>query len=137
VALIVLGSVLKRWRFKTVVAAGIGFGVLRYILYATNSTPFVLIGLSMHGVAFTFTYISMQIYLAERIEPSWRTRAQALLSLMTAGVGNLTGYLGCGVWFSICSASEPVQWTLYWSVLCALVVSVGSYFLIWYRDQVD
>ncbi len=31
------------------------------LLYATESTVPVLVGLSLHGVAFTFTYISAQI----------------------------------------------------------------------------
>ena len=43
IALIGMGAILRRWRFKWVVATGIGFGVLRYALYSTNSTVFVLL----------------------------------------------------------------------------------------------
>jgi nucleoside transporter len=135
IALISMGAILRRWRFKWVVATGIGFGVLRYALYATNSTMLVLLGLSLHGIAFTFTYVSTQIYLAERIESSWRTRAQALLSLMTGGLGNLTGYLWCGAWFAVCTTDGMVQWWSYWSGLGALVVVVLIYFTSRYHGK--
>ncbi len=135
IALIFIGGILRRWDFKIVVAAGIGFGVLRYFLYATNSTIPVLIGLALHGVAFTFTYISTQIYLAERIEPAWRTRAQALLSLMTAGLGNLAGYLGCGAWFSICKTDDIANWSSFWAGLCVLVMIVLVYFFVSYEGS--
>ena len=132
-ALICIAGILQRWSFKSVVVLGIGFGVLRYLLYATNSAIPVLIGLALHGLAFTFTYISTQMYLAERIDPSWRTRAQALLSMMTAGFGNLTGYLWCGAWSTMCKQDGVVQWTVYWSGLAALVMIVLVYFAVSYH----
>ncbi len=135
IALVSMGAMLRRWRFKWVVATGIGFGVLRYALYATNSTFFVLLGLSLHGIAFTFTFIGSQIYLAERIEPGWRTRAQALLSLMTGGLGSLTGYLWCGAWLAMCTSHGNVRWSLYWGGLSALVVVVLIYFTTRYHGR--
>ena len=135
IALVSMGAMFRRWRFKWVVATGIGFGVLRYALYATNSTFFVLLGLSLHGIAFTFTYIGSQIYLAERIEPGWRTRAQALLSLMTGGLGSLTGYLWCGAWMAMCTSDGSVHWSLYWGGLSALVVGVLIYFTTRYHGS--
>jgi Nucleoside H+ symporter len=128
IALVSMAAILRRWRFKWVVATGIGFGVLRYALYATNSTILVLLGLSLHGIAFTFTHIGSQIYLAKRIEPGWRTRAQALLSLMTGGLGSFTGYLWCGAWLAMCTAEGRVHWSLYWGGLNLLVVGVLIYF---------
>ncbi len=82
-ALLLIGRIQFRWKFHWIVSAGIGFGVLRYLLYSTNSSTFVILGIACHGLAFTFTHISSQVYLAERIDAQWRTRAQALLSLMT------------------------------------------------------
>ena len=134
VALVCIGGILQRWKFKWVVSAGIAFGVLRYLFYATDHKWMVLLGLSLHGVAFTFTYISMQIYLAERIDALWRTRAQALLAMMTAGVGNLTGYLACGAWFTFCTLEGGVEWAKYWGWLCAAVILVLVYFSSSYRD---
>jgi MFS family permease len=133
--LIGISAILYRWQMKFVVLAGIAFGILRYVLYATGVTWAVLLGLSLHGVAFTFTYISAQIYLAERVDPYWRTRAQALLSFMTGGVGNLAGYLLTGWWMRLCGGGSNPDWAFFWLGLSFLVFSVGIYFGFSYRED--
>lgn len=139
IALIGISAILQRWPMKWVVLTGIALGVGRYVLYATESTVPVLVGVSLHGVAFTFTYISAQIYLAEQIEAAWRTRAQALLSFMTAGVGNLAGYLFTGAWLRACSTVEEsgtnVAWPMYWIGLAAVVFGVFLYFGLSYKGK--
>jgi MFS family permease len=92
-------------------------------------------GVGLHGLAYTFTYISTQIYLAKKIDPAWRTRAQALLSMMTGGFGNLAGYLFTGAWLALCETQGDVDWTQYWLVLNGLVLLVLVYFAISYRDK--
>jgi uncharacterized membrane protein len=105
------------------------------VLYATNIVTPVLFGLALHGVAFTFTYISTQIYLAEKIEPGWQVRSQALLSLMTGGVGNLAGYLSTGVWLGFCQTGEAINWSVYWSGLGVVVFVVMCYFAFSYKGR--
>jgi len=133
--LIGISAILYRWQTKWVVLVGIAFGVLRYVLYATGITWGVLLGLSLHGVAFTFTYISIQIYLAEKIQAQWRTRAQALLSFMTGGVGNLAGYLLTGGWMGLCGGRNEPNWTAFWLGLAASVLAVMIYFGFSYRAE--
>lgn len=135
IALVCIGGILQRWTFKWVVSAGIVLGVLRYALFATNSTVLVLLGLALHGAAFTFTYIRIQIYLAENIESSWQTRAQALLSLMTGGLGNLSGYLCCGAWMAMCTVEDRVLWRNYWGGLSVMVMIVLVYFATSYCGE--
>jgi len=134
--MVAIGGIMTRWRLKWVIMIGLLCGLLRYGLYAMNMTIPVLVGLGLHGFAFTFTYISTQIYLAEKIEAQWRTRAQALLSLLTGGVGNLTGFLITGSWLHFCrNASGGVLWTEYWLGLGTLVLLVLIYFAIGYRSK--
>lgn len=134
-ALIGISALLYRFSMKWVVLAGIGFGIARYVLYASGVTWAVLLGLSMHGIAFTFTYISTQIYLAEKIDAAWRTRAQALLSFMVSGVGNFTGYLLTGGWMSLCGGKAAANWTLFWLGLASLVLAVFVFFGVGYRGE--
>ncbi len=134
-ALIVISALLYRFKMKWVVLAGIGFGIARYVLYASGITWAVLLGLSMHGVAFTFTYISTQIYLAEKIDAAWRTRAQALLSFMVGGAGNFAGYLLTGGWMSLCGGKAEPNWTIYWLGLASLVLAVFVFFALGYRGE--
>ena len=55
----------------------------------------------------------LRVYIDQRVDPSWRARAQALISLMSGGVGNLTGYLGTGAWFGFCNRSGNPDWVLF------------------------
>ncbi len=132
--LLIMAQVVHRFGFKRVVCLGIFLGVLRYGLYALSEPLAVLMGIALHGMVFTFTYISAQIYLAERIDPNWHARAQALLSLMSGGVGNLIGYLAVGAWLQVCESPEGRSWPLYWGVLATMVLAVLTYFGVSYRS---
>jgi len=133
--LFAIGGILSRWQLKWVIMTGLFCGVLRYALYATNSPIPVLIGVALHGLAYALTYISAQIYLAKKIDPSWRTRAQALLSMLTGGVGNLAGYLFNGSWLAYCEHEGQENWRLFWSGLCFLVICVLIYFAQSYKGR--
>ncbi len=133
IALFSLGTLLLRWRLKWVIACGLGFGVLRFALSAMNGTGWLLAGVLLHGCSFTLVFITAQIYLEERVDARWRARAQALLTLMTGGVGNLLGYLGTGWWFSACTRPTGTQWPLFWGGLSAAIGFVMLYFLAAYH----
>jgi len=135
VATFSLGWLLAKWRLKWIFACGLGFGVLRFVLSAVNQKYWLLAGVALHGASFALVYITAQIYLEQRVDPAWRARAQALLSLMGGGVGNLIGYLGTGWWFAACARPTGTQWPLFWGVLAALVGMVLVYFLTAYRGK--
>ncbi len=130
-----IGSVMVDWKLKWVILVGLFSGLVRYLFYAMDGQIPLLLGVCMHGMAFTFTYISTQIYLARRIAPQWRTRAQALLSLLVGGVGNLTGYLVTGTWLAMCTNGSDVNWRQYWIGLGLLVLAVLIYFAINYQGE--
>ena len=130
-----LGWLLLNWRLKWIFALGLSFGVLRFVLSAINGKAWLLAGVTLHGASFTLVFITAQIYLDQRVAAAWRARAQALMSLMNNGAGNLIGYLGTGWWFSECVLPTGTQWPLFWSGLAALVGLVLIYFLSAYRGQ--
>jgi nucleoside transporter len=127
--LFAIGAILSRFGFKRVIAIGLICGILRYALYAFDTPWGVLTGIALHGFAYTFIFISAQLYLAERIKVQWRTRAQALLSMMTGGIGNLVGYLLTGGWLAVCEADGVTSWTVYWLGLTSIVALVMVYFV--------
>ena len=90
-AMFALGALLVRWRLKWLFACGLSCGVLRYGFSALDTQAWLLAGVALHGVSFTFVVITAQIYLNERVDAAWRARAQALMSLMSSGVGSLIG----------------------------------------------
>ena len=135
VATFSLGWLLLNWRLKWIFACGLGFGVGRFVLSAFNDRAGLLAGVALHGASFALVYITAQIYLEQRVDTTWRARAQALLSLMGNGVGNLIGYLGTGWWFAVCARPAGTQWTFFWGGLAAAVTAVLAYFLTAYQGR--
>jgi MFS family permease len=135
IAMLFLGRVLLRWRLKWVFACGLSFGVLRFALSAWDRSTWLVAGVMLHGVSYTLVYITAQIYLDQRVEHAWRTRAQALMALMSNGVGNLLGFLGAGAWFAACSSTGVHQWPKFWLGLTGAVAAVLGFFLVAYQGR--
>jgi Nucleoside H+ symporter len=135
-AIFSMGWLLLQWRLKWIFVCGLGFGVLRFAFSAINHKACLLIGIALHGASFALVFITAQIYLDQRVDTAWRVRAQALLTLMNNGVGNLIGYLGTGWWFANCARPAGTQWTLFWGGLSATVAVVMIYFLTAFRGKV-
>jgi hypothetical protein len=133
IAMFSLGTLLLKWRLKWIFACGLSFGVLRFTLSAISTKAFVLAGALLHGCSFTLVLITAQIYLDQRVNPAWRARGQALLSLMNNGVGNLLGYLGTGWWFAACSQAGATPWPRFWAGLAVVAGLVMAYFLAAYH----
>ena len=132
IAMFGLGWLLLNWRLKWIFACGLGFGVARFALSAFNTENSLLLGVALHGASFVLVFITAQIYLDQQINPAWRSRAQALLTLMNGGVGNLIGYLGSGWWFGACTKAGGTSWPVFWAGSSAMVGAVLVYFLVAY-----
>jgi len=137
IAMFSLGWLLPNCPVKWIFTCGLGIGILRFTLSAMNVKFGLLTGIFLHGGSYTLVFITAAIYLDQRIDPAWRTRAQALLALMNSGVGNFVGYLSTGWWFNACTHNSGTRWTLFWGVLAALVGGVLIFFLSVYRTQGD
>jgi len=135
IAMFSLGALILKWRLKWIFLCGLGIGVLRFVLSALNTKTWLLLGVSLHGASFTLVFITAQIYLDQRVERAWRARAQALMTLMSNGVGNLIGYLGAGGWFIVCAGTNGTSWPLFWGGMAVIVVAVMIYFLRYHGDD--
>jgi len=131
--LLLLARLFVRVRLKWIFLGGILFGLLRFSAFALDGRQWVVTGVSLHGLCYTLFFITGQIYLAERIEKGMQARAQALLSLMSGGVGNLAGYLCTGWWREACLKDGATQWSLYWSGLAIATAVVGVGFFLSYQ----
>jgi MFS family permease len=135
ISMFTLGTLLIKLRLKWLFVTGLGFTVLRYVFCAFNTRLLLLAGVFLHGFSFVPVLVTAQIYLDQRVDASWRARAQALNTLVTSGIGNLVGYLSTGVWFSACTGPGGTRWTLFWSGLAAGSGAVLVYFLSAYRGR--
>ncbi len=124
-----------RWRLKWIFALGLGLGVVRFAMCALGESWSLITGVVLHGGSFTFVIIMAQIYLDQRIDPAWRARAQALMTLLNSGVGSMAGYLSTGAWFAACTTDGATRWPLFWSGLSAATGLVLVFFLVAYRGR--
>lgn len=129
-----VARLLTEVRLATLLNSAIAVAVLRYVLFATGSVWGVFAGVFLHGICFTLFFIPAQIYIEQRIAREMRFRAQALMTLLISGFGNLLGYLGCGALKSWCEGDGHTRWRLYWGVLAAAVAAVWAYFWQAYRE---
>ena len=135
ICMFTLGALLAKWRLKWIFVAGLGFSVLRFVLCALNSRVWLLAGVFLHGASFTLVFITAQIYLDQRVDAAWRARAQALMTLVNSGFGNLAGYLSTGAWFAVCTGPAGTRWTLFWNGMAVMSAAVLVYFLAVYRGR--
>ncbi len=134
--MVVLSSLLSRYRLKWVFLSGIAFGVARYALFTHGSPWAMYLGIFLHGACFTLFIVTAQIYLEQRIPPEMRARAQALLTLMMSGIGSLVGTLGCGWWRVMCKdGGTAVDWSRFWLGLTVVMMGVMLFFAIAYRGR--
>lgn len=136
IAMFSLGALLVRWRLKWILGIGLALGVLRFTLCALDEKVALLVGVALHGCTYTLFFTTAQIYVNERVDSTWRARAQALLTLMLAGVGHLLGYLSTGWWYRVNDGTQGTRWSLFWGVLAAVIACVLVYFLSVYRGRV-
>ena len=133
--MIALSSLLTHLRLKWIFLTGIGFGIVRYALFALDTRAALFTGIFTHGLCYTLFFITSQIYLEQRIPQAMRARAQALLTLMSGGIGNLIGTLGCGWWWLACKRDGHAGWPLFWTVLALAMAGVFVFFALNYRGR--
>lgn len=135
VSMLGLAWLFTRVRLKWIFLSGIAFAVVRYGMCALDTRGWLLAGISLHGFSFTLYFITAQIYLEQRVDPRMRARAQALLSVMIGGFGNLIGYLGTGWWRHACMEGAATDWTRFWWGMCASAAVVFVCFAASYRGR--
>jgi MFS family permease len=129
-----MARLLMEVRLSTLLNGAIAVAVLRYVLFAIGTVPGMVCGVFLHGICFTLFFIPAQIYIEQRIPKEMRFRAQALMTLLISGFGNLLGYLGCGALKGWCDEGGQTHWGLYWGVLAVVAAAVGVYFRLAYRE---
>jgi MFS family permease len=135
-AMVLMATVLARYRVKTILCWALGLSALRYFLSAvagwTEWVPWHLAGVALHGVCYTFYFITAQVFLDRRVPEGLRSQAQGLLTLASAGVGPLVGAALCGWLHGLVVTPEGGGWGLFWSllggvILLCLVVMLVAY----------
>ena len=126
--MILLAFLLRKFGFRRLFLAGLLLTFTRFALAACDTKASLLLSLICHGASFVLVYIVAQLYMEQHIDGQWRTRAQALLSFLNGGIGNIIGYLGTGWWFFRCTTPQGTNWHLFWGVLAGFMLIVTMHF---------
>ena len=137
VAMLVLAGVMTRFRLKTLLLWALGLSVLRYGMSAHAGATAVLgwhiAGIALHGVCYTFYFITAQVFLDRRVAPHLRGQAHGLFTLTSSGLGPLLGALVCGWLRARLIQPDGHGWLELWSLLGAMIAGCFILLAVFYR----
>ena len=121
-AMAALGFMLKRWGAKWVLMAGMALELFRFAAAgAAESAALVYAGLSVHGLAYTFTMVTAVICLDGFCGERDRAGAHQLFNLATAGVGGFLGSYAAGIALDLCaSPAGGTDYRAFWAIPLAI-----------------
>jgi MFS family permease len=127
---------LPRIGIRWALAIGVIAWPLRYIIFAIGEpTSLVVASLALHGVGYTFFFVVSQIYVDKVAPVDIRASAQALLTLVTLGVGNFLGTLFTGYVMHVFETPTGHQWTPIFLVPCVLTIACAIAFLLFFKED--
>jgi nucleoside transporter len=139
VGMLALGSVMTRCRVKTVLSWALGLSVARYAMSSgagvTGAIGWHITGIALHGLCYTFYFITAQVFLDRRVDPGLKGRAQGLLAMVSGGIGPLVGALVCGGLRQACVAADGSGWDWFWGILAAMIAVCLAIFVLFYRGR--
>lgn len=137
-SMLVVGGVMTRFPMKAVLLWALGLSAIRFGMSAwsgvTGITAWHIGGLALHGVCYTFYFITAQVFLDRRVAPSLKGQAQGLLAMASGGIGPLAGALVCG-WLRTHLVTEGTRgWDMFWVTLAAMIAACFVIFAVFYRE---
>ncbi|MES2997476.1 MAG: MFS transporter [Verrucomicrobiota bacterium] len=137
IAMVSLGWAMTRWRIKTILLAALGFSVLRFAMSGwageTGVRGWHVAGICLHGVCYTFYFVTAQMYLDRRVATEIRGQAQGLLVLVSGGLGPLVGAGFCGWLHGVLVTSSGGGWQAFWWILAGWIALCTIAWMIFYR----
>ncbi len=123
---------------KWMLAIGMLFWVLRYVLFA-NATPethsLLYLGVLFHGICYDFFFFTGQLYVDKRAPEDVRSAAQGFIAFVTLGIGMFLGGKLNGWWNGRQTVDGVKDWAAIWwfpAIMSGLVLAV---FLVLFKDK--
>lgn len=128
-----LNFFLRELGMKTVLLIGMAAWGLRYAIFSANSPmPLIIVAIGLHGICFDFFLAAGQIHMSQAAPPEITASAQALLGVLTYGLGMYLGTEAAG-WLNHRLTRETVDpqtgqtvqetnWRLFWLIPCVAIV---------------
>lgn len=117
IVMLFIAFLLKNYGFQKIILAGFLIWAIRYLFFAfgTKETEWILnSGILLHGLAYCFAGLSVQIFVNTLASPQVRSTAQGIYSFVVNGVGTMTGSFLAGWLVQNASNSGKIEWTGVW-----------------------
>ena len=136
--MVLLPFFLAKFGVKRILIVGMLAWALRYTLFAFgNVGPAVWMlyaGILLHGVCYDFFFVTGQIYVDSQAGESIRAAAQGFITLVTQGLGYLTGSWVSGMVVDAhVLAGGGHDWQAIWLVPAALALGILMLFALLFR----
>jgi MFS family permease len=138
-AMLAVGLVMARFRIKTLLAVALSLSAVRFGMSAiagwSGEIAWHITGIALHGMCYTFYFITAQVFLDRRVNPDMKGQAQGLLGMVSGGFGPLVGALVCGWLHGRLVTPDGAGWAAFWGILAAMIVVCLVILLCLYRGQ--
>lgn len=135
VAMVVLLPILlPKLGFRWTLVIGVIAWPLRYIIFAAMRPLWLVISsLTFHGLGYTFFFFVGQMYVDKVAPPDIRASAQALIAVVTLGLGNFIGTQITGITMDFFKKDGKFQWRPIFLVPCALTIACAIAFVLFFK----
>jgi nucleoside transporter len=133
----------RKLGIKKMMLIGMFAWVLRYLLFAYGDIGpgiwMLYFGIILHGVCYDFFFVSGQIYIDKKSQPSFRNSAQGLITFATYGIGMFIGSFVSGAvtenFLVNINGLLSYQWQSIWLVPGIIALVVGLSFIFFFREK--
>jgi nucleoside transporter len=131
---VLLPILLPKVGFRWALVIGVVAWPLRYIIFAMMRPVWLVISsLLFHGLGYTFFFFVGQMYVDRVAAPDIRASAQALIAVVTLGLGNFIGTQITGAVMDFFKKEGKFQWRPIFLVPCALTIVCAIAFILFFR----
>ncbi len=120
--------------FRWTLVIGVIAWPMRYIIFAMKRPVWLVISsLTFHGLGYTFFFFAGQMYVDKVAPPDIRSSAQALIFVVTLGLGNFIGTQITGAIMDIFKKDGKFQWRPIFLVPCVLTIVCALAFVLFFK----
>jgi nucleoside transporter len=126
---------LDHFGIGTTLAIGVLAWPMRYIVFAMMKPKYLVIAsLAFHGIGYTFFFFAGQQYVDKIAPQDIRASAQALIFIVTLGLGNFVGTQFTGIILDTFKTPEgKFRWRPIFLIPCALTVVCAIAFILFFH----
>lgn len=135
-AMIAIGSILTKIGYKKAMLIGIAAEAWRFTAFAIGSPAIIFSGILCHGIAYTFFFTCVFIYIDSHSDKKSRTGLHQLFNIITAGIVSLLGNLIAGFFADILNiANSPKAYTAYWLIPATISLICFFAMLLFFKEK--